>query len=340
MNGDDRRRFKTIQRNISGRNSQENFLERAHVKHGERYDYSRAIYSGLRNRVIIGCHKHGWFDQMAQAHIINGQGCPVCAKMARFGPRGPNGPRGPLGCDNFEKDQFLTLLTEEQRETYCYDLIPHGEILGIVSIICSHHGVFQIQATKHVNAKTRTGCVKCGKERQASANAERAKLNALSITDFLSRSILIHGSKYDYANVVYTKINNKVEIVCSTHGIFLQTPREHWAGSGCQKCANFATSNAEQNWLDSLGITHRQVRIKLPSGYVKVDGFDPDTNTVYEFLGDYWHGNPARYPSGHNTRCRKAFSVLYEETMARLARLQSEGYRVISIWESEWHDSN
>ena len=23
-----------------------------------------------------------------------------------------------------------------------------------------------------------------------------------------------------------------------------------------------------------------------------VDGYDPATNTIYEFLGDYWHGNP------------------------------------------------
>lgn len=31
-------------------------------------------------------------------------------------------------------------------------------------------------------------------------------------------------------------------------------------------------------------------------GVGKVDGFCKETNTVYEFHGDYWHGNPDIFP--------------------------------------------
>ena len=30
---------------------------------------------------------------------------------------------------------------------------------------------------------------------------------------------------------------------------------------------------------------------------ISVDGYDHTTNTIYEFLGDYYHGNPNLYKS-------------------------------------------
>jgi hypothetical protein len=39
-----------------------------------------------------------------------------------------------------------------------------------------------------------------------------------------------------------------------------------------------------------------------------VDGYDENTNTVYEYLGDYWHGNPEKfYPKDINRDCKKTF---------------------------------
>ena len=40
-----------------------------------------------------------------------------------------------------------------------------------------------------------------------------------------------------------------------------------------------------------LGVVDRQVKI---DGYI-VDGYDSKTNTIYEFNGDFWHGNPNIY---------------------------------------------
>jgi hypothetical protein len=86
----------------------------------------------------------------------------------------------------------------------------------------------------------------------------------------------------------------------------------------------------EKEWLDSLGITERQ----YPIENYRVDGYDPETNTVYEFLGDYWHGNPEVYdPDEYNKSCSKTFGQLFDETNKRLEHIKSLGYNIITKWE-------
>ena len=35
--------------------------------------------------------------------------------------------------------------------------------------------------------------------------------------------------------------------------------------------------------------------INVNKKYYLVDGYNDKTKTIYEFYGDYWHGNPNRY---------------------------------------------
>ena len=55
------------------------FIERAKEKHGERYDYSKAIYKNTRINIIITCKKHGDFEQKPNNHLRY-QGCLKCNK--------------------------------------------------------------------------------------------------------------------------------------------------------------------------------------------------------------------------------------------------------------------
>jgi len=112
-------------------------------------------------------------------------------------------------------------------------------------------------------------------------------------------------------------------------------------GNGCPKCAGGPVSKVSQEWLDSLGIPEefREHPIRLPGRKrpIHVDGFDPATNTVYEFLGDYWHGNPNLYDSkGVNSHNKKTFGALYNQTLLRLERLRKAGYTVVFIWEKDF----
>lgn len=88
-----------------------------------------------------------------------------------------------------------------------------------------------------------------------------------------------------------------------------------------------------------LGIDqrHRQKHLTVNRKIYKVDAYLDETNTVYEFYGDYWHGNPSIYPSDDvNPSSRKTYGTLYEETMRREKVLRTAGYNLVTIWESEF----
>lgn len=99
-------------------------------------------------------------------------------------------------------------------------------------------------------------------------------------------------------------------------------------------------SKSETQWLDSLNIPSliRQKHIKTKSKLLIVDGYNPETNTIYEFLGDYWHGNPNKFkPNQLIFQKHKLAKTVYRETFERFALLKSLGYNVIYIWESEYN---
>jgi hypothetical protein len=96
-------------------------------------------------------------------------------------------------------------------------------------------------------------------------------------------------------------------------------------------------SKEETKWLDSLGILkeNRQVAIKSVTGknYI-VDGYDPETNTVYEWNGSFWHGNPEYYDGkkDHPVIKEMTYGDLYEKTIKKQQDILESGYNLISEW--------
>lgn len=58
----------------------------------------------------------------------------------------------------------------------------------------------------------------------------------LTIDEFIEKSKMIHGNRYDYSKVKYVNTYTKVEIICEKHGSFWQDPHNHLKGKGCAKC--------------------------------------------------------------------------------------------------------
>lgn len=76
----------------------------------------------------------------------------------------------------------------------------------------------------------------------------------------------------------------------------------------------------------------------VPGTKYKVDGFCAITNTVYEFHGDFWHGNPATQdPNSIHPVSLRTMGELYERTMAREKVIRNLGYNLVTIWESDWN---
>ena len=74
---------------------------------------------------------------------------------------------------------------------------------------------------------------------------------------------------------------------------------------------------------------------KLP-----VDGFNPQTQTVYQFHGCYWHGHDCALNQGKdfNEKRKKPMAELREETKANTEYIRSKRYNVVEMYECEWRD--
>lgn len=54
-------------------------LDEFHNVHGTLYDYSKVVYTRMKDPIVIGCPIHGDFIQKAVTHW-NGCGCPICKR--------------------------------------------------------------------------------------------------------------------------------------------------------------------------------------------------------------------------------------------------------------------
>jgi very-short-patch-repair endonuclease len=68
-------------------------------------------------------------------------------------------------------------------------------------------------------------------------------MRKISKEDFVIESKKVHNNLFDYSLVKYINNTTKVSIVCSKHGIFQQTPKNHKKGHACPNCALYLRHN-------------------------------------------------------------------------------------------------
>lgn len=217
---------------------------------------------------------------------------------------------------------------------YCYDKVAYVDSYTQVTITCPVHGDFEQTPNSHLVGR---GCPPCGWE-------SRAASNTYTQDEFIAKAKAQHPlAGYGYDKFVYVDARTAGTITCPVHGDFTQKPSSHLNGNGCQTCSG-RISRISTAWLDDLGITIREHLIWIPgrSRPLAADGYDPKTNTVYEFLGDYFHGNPAVYdPDAWISKSQRVtYGQRHAQLMSKLADLRSAGYNVVTIWERDFRALN
>jgi len=195
----------------------EDFKIKSKKVHGETYDYSKSVYTGMFEKIIIICKKHGEFLQQPNNHINAGCGCNLCAANTRG--------------NNIRKstEDFIIKAKQKHGELYDYSKSEYTGIDDEITIICIIHGEFNQVAYSHINGQ---GCPTCGIIKRG--------INRTSNTDeFIEKAKQKHGELYDYSKSEYIKSDEKIIIICKKHGEFLQQPNNHInSGYGCVLCQN------------------------------------------------------------------------------------------------------
>ncbi len=187
--------------------TKQEFIDKANEVHNFSYDYSKVEYVNSKTKVLIICPIHGEFWQTPQAHL-RGHKCPLCA----------NKRRGDAIRSN--KDDFIKRAKEIHGDEYDYSQVEYKGAMKKVPIICKKHGTFYMTPMSHLLGQK---CPKC----------QGKGLNTEEIIEMFREK---HGDTYDYSQVVFTKMHDKVPIICKEHGVFYQTPSKHLLGQGCPKC--------------------------------------------------------------------------------------------------------
>jgi predicted nucleic acid-binding Zn-ribbon protein len=113
--------------------SKETYIEKANLKHNNKYDYSKVSFNILTDKIEIICHEkdefgreHGSFFMQATCHF-QGQGCPKCGNVFRY---------------NTENFIEKVLLRFPENNIYDYSKVDYIRTEDKVIIICPIHGEF------------------------------------------------------------------------------------------------------------------------------------------------------------------------------------------------------
>lgn len=82
----------------------------------------------------------------------------------------------------------------------------------------------------------------------------------LTQEQWIEKATAVHGTKYDYSKVVYTKASAPVAIICPIHGEFSQTANSHLRGCGCKLCGRIEARQKAD--YETRAKTRRQTNLR------------------------------------------------------------------------------
>jgi len=303
--------------------TQNDFINEASIIHNKKYDYSLVNYTRVHVKVTIICKEHGEFLQTPTDHL-RGAGCKKCATEIEHNKQRSN------------TEEFIVKAKIIHKNIYDYSKTTYIDVKTNIIIVCKVHGEFAQRPNNHL---TGAGCSKC-------AGVYRQNHN-----EFIEKAKEIYGDIYDYSNIDYQNVDTNIEILCKKHGNFYKTPYHHInRNQGCPKCClHKKYSKIQIEWLNFTSKFYNiiiqtgdnDIEYRIPNSNYNADGFCISTNTIYEFHGDFWHGNPKKYNENtYNPISKKTFGELYQKTLEREQQIRNFGYNLVVMWEHDWKNIN
>lgn len=253
------------------------FINKAIGVHGDIYDYSKVVYSGIHHKVCIICSIHGEFYQTPDNHI-HGRGCRKCGLITKS-----------TSC-MLTTDTFIEKAINVHHDRYDYSNTVYTGTVTKVLIGCPMHGNFLQSPSEHLRG---CGCMACGHLRRG----EHARLS----TDmFITKAVNVNGFRYKYDKVDYIGTHDDVIITCPIHGDFEQSPNNHLSGKGCPKCSESKGEYAIRNFLELNNIKfYNQYRTQncVHIRELSFDFYIPSKNLLIEYDGKQ-HFEPVEYFGG------------------------------------------
>lgn len=122
-------------------------------------------------------------------------------------------------------------------------------------------------------------------------------------SEFISEALSIHKGKYDYSKSIYIYAKTKIIIICPIHGEFLQIPRKHTAGQGCNLCCG-GVLKTQQQFLDECKRIHGERYDYSKTLYIN----DKSKIIVICNIHGEYEVRPQAHLRGQN--CKKCYEII------------------------------
>ena len=291
----------------------------------ERYDFTNARYTGALEPITgIVCAEHGKFKQYAAQLRKDGAGCPACGDKVRRDKQ------------RLSVEEVVAQARKIHGDKYSYDKMVYKNSASNITITCPEHGDFEQHAGNHLYQGQ--GCPTCGEASRGKriTDLETINRNYREVVmkrrrpEFFKRAKEIHGDAYDYSQVDYQGMKERVTIICPKHGPFSQTPGHHLSRShGCPECSHHKSKGESAIGKFVGAFTEVVTRDRALIAPKELDIYLPEHNLAIEYCGEYWHA--ARSIEDEQRSKNRHFD--------KLKACEAKGIRLLTIYESEWLES-
>lgn len=122
----------------------EEFIDECRQIHGDKYDYSKTVYKGSKNKIVVTCKEHGDFLIEASKHLC-GCGCKKCS-------------------NKFVDDTYSFIERSKliHGDKYDYSKAEYTKSSEKVTVICPRHGEFHVKPNHHLSG---VGCPLCNRSK-------------------------------------------------------------------------------------------------------------------------------------------------------------------------------
>jgi hypothetical protein len=155
--------------------STEEFIEKANIVHNYKFDYSKTVYTGANNYVVIICPMHGEFKQRAQGHLM-GKSCALCKDVVKL-----------------NTDEFIQRARNVHGDVFDYSEVEYVNSDTKVKIICKKHGPFYMVPFDHSGKRMRA-CPYC-----------RASKGEIKVLNVLKTLNVIYDRQWKFSDCKYKK---------------------------------------------------------------------------------------------------------------------------------------
>lgn len=199
--------------------TQEEYIQKAKEKWGDRYDFSKVVYVNNKTPIEIICKEHGSFIKRPDC-FLNGDGCPNCSRTKKL-----------------NTEEFIKKASYVHNRFFSYGKTIYTNSNEKVIVTCPYHGDFEVKANNHLNGCNCKRCTEDGFTHPLTKlEKHKQSTKAYNTEEFIKKAKEKWGDRYDYDHVVYEKNNKHVSVTCKIHGDFLVTPNHFLSGRGCPYC--------------------------------------------------------------------------------------------------------